>query len=64
MRDTRADSEPDSSKDPDGIHIGNETLLGTLILLMKQQRADSSGQEATKALKGLVNKVGMFDGKT
>ena len=30
---------------------------------MEQQRTSSSGQGATKALKGVVNKIGRFDGK-
>lgn len=40
-----------------------EGLLGALTMLMEQQRANTGGQGATKALKGVVDKIGRFDGK-
>ena len=38
-------------------------LIGALTMFMQQQRTSSSGQGATKALKGVVDKIGRFDGK-
>jgi hypothetical protein len=46
-----------------GPQIPMEDLLGALALFMEQQRANQGGQEATKALKAVVSKVGRFDGK-
>ena len=40
-----------------------EGVLGALVMFMEQQRASTSGQGATRALKGVVDKVGRFDGK-
>ena len=46
--------------------IGNrsiDSLIGALTTFMEQQRLSSSGLGATNVLKGLMNKIGMFDGK-
>ena len=40
-----------------------EGVLGALVMFMEQQRASTSGQGATRALKGVVDKIGRFDGK-
>ena len=40
-----------------------ESLIGALTSFMEQQRTSFSGQGATKALKGVVDKIGRFDGK-
>ena len=40
-----------------------ESLIGTLTIFMQQQTSSASSQEATKALKGVVDKIGRFDGK-
>lgn len=39
-----------------------ERLLETLALFIDQQRVNTSGQGATKALKGVVDKMGRFEG--
>jgi hypothetical protein len=46
-----------------GPQIPMEDLLGALTVFMEQQRANQGGQEATKALKAVVAKIGRFDGK-
>ena len=46
-----------------GAQVPMEDLLGALALFMQQQRANQGGQEATKALKAVVAKIGRFDGK-
>ena len=41
-----------------------ENLLGALATLMEQQRRQPArGYGSTKALKGVVDKIGRFDGK-
>ena len=41
-----------------------ESLLGALAMLMEQQRRQpAGGYGSTKALKGVVEKIGRFDGK-
>ena len=40
-----------------------ENILGTLGMFMEQNRRNSSGHEAMKALKGVLDKVGRFKGK-
>ena len=41
-----------------------ENLLGALVTLMEQQRRQSGGgYGSTKALKGVVDKIGRFNGK-
>ena len=46
-----------------GPQVPMEDLLGALAAFMNQQRANQGGQEATKALKAVVAKIGRFDGK-
>ena len=40
-----------------------EDVLGALAMFMEQNRRNSGSHEATKALKGVVDKVGRFEGK-
>lgn len=40
-----------------------ENLFGALALFMEHHRTNTGGHEATKALKGVVDKIGRFDGK-
>jgi hypothetical protein len=40
-----------------------DELIGALTMFMQQQRTSTSGQGATKALKGIIDKIGRFDGK-
>ena len=40
-----------------------ESLIGALTTFMQQQRSSASGQGATKALKGVVDKISKFDRK-
>ena len=40
-----------------------ENLIGILTTFMQQQRSNASSQKATKALKGIVDKIGRFNGK-
>jgi hypothetical protein len=40
-----------------------DDLIGALIMFMQQQRTSTTGQGATKALKGVVDQIGRFDGK-
>ena len=48
----------------DSSNTNMERLLGALAMLMEQQRAQPiGGQSSTKALKGIVDKIGRFDGK-
>ena len=53
----------DSSRAQDGSQSSMEGVLGALVMFMEQQRASTSGQGATRALKGVVDKVSRFDGK-
>ena len=47
-----------------GAQANMERLLGALAMLMEQQRTQPiGGQGSTKALKGVVDKIGRFDGK-
>jgi hypothetical protein len=46
-----------------GAQANMETIFGALAIFMDQPRAHSGGQGATKALKGVVDKIGRFDGK-
>jgi hypothetical protein len=46
-----------------GGQMNMENILGALALYMEHHRANSGGHEATKALKGVVDKIGRFDGK-
>jgi hypothetical protein len=57
------DSGGTSIPPPIGTRSNMETILGALTMLMEQQRAHPGGQGATKALKGVVDKIGRFDGK-
>ena len=41
-----------------------EYNLETLAIFMEQHRANPGGRGATKALKGVVDKIGRFDGKS
>ena len=53
-----------SSKGTPGVGQSSmESLIYTLIIFMQQQRSSGSSQGATKALKGVVDKIGKFDGK-
>jgi hypothetical protein len=38
-----------------------DDLIGALTMFMQQQRTSITGQGATKALKGVVDKIGRFD---
>jgi hypothetical protein len=40
-----------------------EDVLGALAMFMEHNRKNSGSHEATKALKGVVDKVGRFEGK-
>lgn len=53
----------DSGGAPLGAQANMETILGALAMFMEQQRGQPGGQGATKALKGVVDKIGRFDGK-
>ena len=53
----------DSWRDSTGAQTNMEAILGALAMFMEQQSAHSGGQGATKALKGVVDKIGRFDGK-
>ena len=49
---------------PNRAHPSMESLLGALATLMEQQRRQpAGGYGSTKALKGIVDKIGMFNGK-
>ena len=49
---------------PNKAQASMESLLGALATLMEQQRRQPvGGYGSTKALKGLVDKIGRFDGK-
>ena len=67
MEDSRAGSGPGPGSNSGGAPgVGQssiESLIGALTSFMEQQRTSSSGQGATKALKGVVDKIGRFDGK-
>ena len=53
-----------SSGGASGVGLSSvESLIGVLTSFMEQQRSSSSGQGVTKALKGVVDKIGRFDGK-
>ena len=67
MEDSRAGSGPGPRSNSGGASGASqssiESLIGALTSFMEQQRTRSSGQGATKALKGVVDKIGKFDGK-
>ena len=67
MEDSRAGSGPGPGSNSEGApgagQSSIESLIGALTSFMEQQRTSSSGQGATKALKGVVDKIGRFDGK-
>ena len=67
MEESRAGSGPSlgssSGGAPGASQSSIESLIGALTSFMEQQRTSSSGQGATKALKGVVDKIGRFDGK-
>ena len=67
MEDTRDGSNPNtggtSGATPGVGQNSMSDLIGALNMFMQQQRTSSSGQGATKALKGVVDKMGRFDGK-
>ena len=48
---------------PGGGQSSMESSIDALTTFMQQQRTNARGQEATKALKGVVDKIGRFDGK-
>ena len=49
---------------PTKAQLSIENLLGALAVLMEQKRVSPiGGYESTKALKGIVDKIGWFDGK-
>jgi hypothetical protein len=39
-----------------------DDLIGALTMFMQQQRTSTTNQGAIKALKGVVDKIGRFDG--
>ena len=67
MEESRAGSRPGPGSSLGGAlgasQSSIESLIGALTSFMEQQRSSSSGQGATKALKGVVDKIGRFDGK-
>ena len=67
MEESRAGSRPGPGSSSGGARGAGqssiESLIGALTSFMEQQRTSSSGQGATKALKGVVDKIGRFDGK-
>lgn len=67
MGDTRSGSRPDTGGTVGGAPVVSQSsmddLIGALTMFMQQQRTSNSGQGATKALKGVVDKIGRFDGK-
>jgi hypothetical protein len=67
MGDTRGGSGPDIVETSRGAPVVGQSsmddLIGTLTMFMQQQRISISGQGATKALKGVVDKIRRFDGK-
>jgi hypothetical protein len=40
-----------------------DDLIRALTMFMQQQRTSTNGQVATKALKGVIDKIRRFDGK-
>ena len=68
MGDSRGGSGPDPRGSSGGTPGGGgqssiESFIGALTTFMQQQRSSASGQGATKSLKGVVDKIGRFDGK-
>jgi hypothetical protein len=61
MGDTRGGSGPDIVETSRGAPVVGQSsmddLIGTLTMFMQQQRISISGQGATKALKGVVDKM-------
>ena len=62
---TASGSGPGSSLEgaPGAGHSSIESLIGAFTSFIEQHRTSSSGQGTTKALKGVVDKIGRFDGK-
>jgi hypothetical protein len=67
MGDTRGSSGLDTRKTYRGPPVVGQSsvddLIGTLTIFMQQQMTSISGQGATKALKGVVDKIGWLNGK-
>lgn len=54
----------DSGGTASGVQPNLENILGALTMILQQQRAQPvGGYGSTKALKGVVDKIGRFDGK-
>jgi hypothetical protein len=68
MGDTKGGSRPDTWWTYGGTLVvaqsSMDDLIGALTMFMQQQRTSTTGQGATKALKGVVDKIGRFDGRT
>jgi hypothetical protein len=67
MGDTKGGSRPDtggtSGRIPVVAQSSMNDLIEALTMFMQQQRTSTTGQRATKALKGVIDKIGRFDGK-
>jgi hypothetical protein len=67
MGDTKGGSGPDiggtSGGTPGMAQSSMDDLIGALTMFMQQQMTSTTGQGATKAFKGVVDKIGRFDGK-
>jgi hypothetical protein len=67
MGDTKGGSGPDTRGTTGGTPVvaqsSMDDLIGALTMFMQQQRTSTTGQGTTKALKGVVDKIGRFDGK-
>jgi hypothetical protein len=61
MRDTRGDSGPDIGRTSGGAPVVGQSsmdnLIGALTIFMQQQWTSTSGQRATKALRGIIDKI-------
>jgi hypothetical protein len=67
MGDNKGGSGPDIGGTSGGtvfvVQSSMDDLIGVLTMFMQQQRTSIIGQGATKACKGVVDKIGRFDGK-
>jgi hypothetical protein len=66
MGDTKGGSRPDtwgtSGGTPVVVQNSMDDLIGALTMFMQQEWTSTTGQGTTKALKGVVDKIGRFDG--